>query len=98
MISSIGASIVMVSIAEAVFGVNTRRFPDGVLDPHPFFLGRSCGLLVSRAQILIHAAALVLTFCLGLFIRRTPDGQGDQGRRRETSGRPGCWESTWTPW
>ena len=29
MISSIGASLVMVSIAEAVFGVDTRRFPDG---------------------------------------------------------------------
>jgi branched-chain amino acid transport system permease protein len=75
MISSIGASIVMVSIAEAVFGVNTRRFPDGVLDPHPFFLGGSGGVRVSRAQILIMAAALVLTFCLDLFIRRTRMGK-----------------------
>jgi len=75
MISSIGASLIMVSIAEAVFGVNTRRFPDSVLDPRPFLLGGSAGVRVSRAQILIIAAAFLLTLALGLFIRRTRMGK-----------------------
>jgi len=75
MISSIGASLIMVSIAEAVFGVNTRRFPDSVLDPRPFFLGGSAGVRVSRAQILTIAAAFLLTLALGLFIRRTRMGK-----------------------
>jgi branched-chain amino acid transport system permease protein len=74
MISSIGASLVMVSIAEAVFGVDTRRFPDSVLDPRPFFLGGRAGLRISRAQILIIAAAVILTLALGVFIRRTRMG------------------------
>jgi branched-chain amino acid transport system permease protein len=75
MISSIGASLIMVSIAEAVFGVSTRRFPDRVLDPRPFFLGGSGGLRVSRAQILIVIAAVVLAAALGFFIRRTRMGK-----------------------
>jgi len=75
MISSIGASLILVSIAEAVFGVETRRFPDSVLDPRPFFLGGTGGLRVSRAQILIVAAAAFLTLLLGLFIRRTRLGK-----------------------
>ncbi len=75
MISSIGASIVMVGVAEAVFGVSTRRFPDSVLDPRPFFLGGAGGVRVSRAQILIMASALVLTLALGVFIRRARLGK-----------------------
>ena len=74
MISSIGASLIMVSIAEAVFGVDTRRFPDSVLDPRPFFIGGPAGLRISRAQILIMAAAVILTLSLGIFIRRTRMG------------------------
>jgi branched-chain amino acid transport system permease protein len=75
MISSIGASLIMVSIAEALFGVSTRRFPDRVLDPRPFFLGGTGGLRVSRAQILIVIAAIVLAAALGFFIRRTRMGK-----------------------
>ncbi|MGO9307663.1 MAG: branched-chain amino acid ABC transporter permease, partial [Spirochaetia bacterium] len=75
MISSIGASIVMVGVAEAVFGVSTRRFPDSVLDPRPFFLGGAGGVRISRAQILIMASALVLTLALGVFIRRARLGK-----------------------
>jgi len=74
MISSIGASLIMVSIAEAVFGVDTRRFPDSVLDPRPYFIGGPAGLRISRAQILIMAAAVILTLSLGIFIRRTRMG------------------------
>jgi branched-chain amino acid transport system permease protein len=79
MISSIGASIIMVSVAEAVFGVQTRRFPDRVLDPKPFFIGAgglgSEALRISRAQILILASSVVLMIGLGLFIRRTRMGR-----------------------
>ena len=75
MISSIGASLIMVSIAEALFGVSTRRFPDRVLDPRPFFLGGTGGIRVSRAQILIVAAAILLSAALGVFIRRTRMGK-----------------------
>lgn len=75
MISSIGASLIMVSIAEAVFGVETRRFPDSVLDPRPFLLGGTGGLRVNRAQILIVAASVILTLALGFFIRRTRMGK-----------------------
>jgi len=72
MISSIGMSLIMVSIAEAVFGVETRRFPSSVLSPRPFHLG---GVRVSPAQILIVAASVVLMGAMGYFIRRTPMGK-----------------------
>jgi branched-chain amino acid transport system permease protein len=72
MISSIGMSLIMVSIAEAVFGVETRRFPSRVLDPRPFHLG---GVRVSPAQILIVAASVVLMAAMGWFIRRTRMGK-----------------------
>jgi branched-chain amino acid transport system permease protein len=74
MISSIGASIIMVSIAEACFGVETRRFPNRVLDPKPFLVGGAGGLRISRAQILILVASVLLMALLGLFIRRTRSG------------------------
>jgi len=72
MISSIGMSLILVSIAEAVFGVETRRFPNSVLSPKPFHLG---GVRVSPAQILIIAASVVLMGAMGYFIRRTPMGK-----------------------
>ena len=74
MISSIGASLIMVSIAEALFGVSTRRFPSSVLDPRPFFIGGIGGLRISRAQILILVASLLLMLVLGWFIRKTRAG------------------------
>ena len=72
MISSIGVSLIMVSIAEAVFGVETRRFPSAVLSPRPY---RFAGLRISPAQILIIAASLVLMAAMGYFIRRTRMGK-----------------------
>ncbi len=71
MISSIGASLILVSIAEAVFGARTRRFPDRVLDPRPLFIGGHGGLRISRAQILILVSSVLLMAALGYFIRRT---------------------------
>jgi branched-chain amino acid transport system permease protein len=75
MISSIGASLILVSVAEAVFGSETRRFPNKTLDPKPFYLGGSSGIRISRAQVLILAASVVLMVGMGLFIRRTRMGK-----------------------
>ncbi len=75
MISSIGASLIMVSVAEAVFGVQTRRFPNSVLNPKPFFIGGAGGVRISRAQILILAASVLLMVALGLFIRKSRMGK-----------------------
>ena len=75
MISSIGASLIMVSIAEAFFGVETKRFPNSVLDPKPFLIGGIGGLRISRAQILILAASVLLMVALGLFIRKARTGK-----------------------
>ena len=74
MISSIGASLILVSVAEAVFGSQTRRFPDKVLDPRPLFIGGAGGVRISRAQILILVSSVLLMAALGFFIRRTRMG------------------------
>jgi len=74
MISSIGASLILVSVAEAVFGSQTRRFPSSVLDPHPLLIGGPEGLRVTWAQVLIVSISLVLMASLGWFIRRTRTG------------------------
>ena len=75
MISSIGASLIMVSLAEAIFGTDTHRFPDTVLNPQPFYLGES-GIRISLAQIIIIVVSLVLMVALGWFIRKTKLGKG----------------------
>lgn len=75
MISSIGASIIMVSIAEAVFSVQTKRFPSGAIDPKPLYLGGTGGVRVSWAQILIVVVSLVLMVGLGYLIRRSRTGK-----------------------
>ena len=75
MISSIGMSLILVSVAEAVFGVETRRFPSRVLSPKPFHLGGPGGVRVSPAQVLIVAASLALLAAMGWFIRRTRMGK-----------------------
>lgn len=74
MISSLGASLILVSIAEAVFGSATRRFPGSVLDPRPLVFGGPGGIRVSWAQILILTVSLALMAGLGWFIRRTRMG------------------------
>ncbi len=75
MISSIGVSLILVSVAEAVFGVQTRRFPNSVLNPKPFYIGGFSGIRVSRAQILIVVASFVLMAAMGYFIRKTRMGK-----------------------
>ncbi|HEX2911973.1 MAG TPA: branched-chain amino acid ABC transporter permease [Chloroflexia bacterium] len=75
MISSIGASIIMVSVAEAIFTVQTKRFPSGVLDPKPLFIGGNNGVRISWAQLLIIVVSILLMAGLGYLIRRTRTGK-----------------------
>ena len=75
MISSIGASLILVSLAEAFFGSSTRRFPDHVLDAKPLLVGGTGGLRVTWAQILIVVVSLALMVALGLFIRNSRWGK-----------------------
>jgi len=72
MISSIGASLILVSVAEAIFGTETRRFPSSALDPRPHLVG---GLRISSAQILILVASVALMAGVGLFIRKSRMGK-----------------------
>lgn len=75
MISSIGASLILVSIAEAVFGSDTRRFPSGVLDPKPLMLGGAEGIRITWAQVIIIVVSFALMAALGYFIRKTKWGK-----------------------
>jgi branched-chain amino acid transport system permease protein len=65
----------MISLAEAIFGSNTKRFPDKVLDPQPLLVGGEGGVRVTMAQILIVMVSLGLMATLGYFIRRTRWGK-----------------------
>jgi branched-chain amino acid transport system permease protein len=75
MISSIGISIIMVSLAEAQFSSQTKKFPSGVLDPRPLYLGGPDGVRVSWGQLLIVAVSIILMVALGYLIRRTRTGK-----------------------
>jgi branched-chain amino acid transport system permease protein len=75
MISSIGVSIIMVSLAEAQFSSQTKKFPSEVLDPKPLYLGGTDGVRVSWAQLLIVVVSIVLMVALGYLIRRTRTGK-----------------------
>ncbi len=74
MISSIGVSIIMVSLAEAAFSAQTKKFPSGVLDPKPLYIGGTDGVRVSWGQLLIVVVSIVLMVALGYLIRRTRTG------------------------
>jgi branched-chain amino acid transport system permease protein len=75
MISSIGVSIIMVSLAEAQFSAQTKTFPSSALDPKPLYLGGSGGVRVSQGQLLIVVVSIVLMVALGYLIRRTKTGK-----------------------
>lgn len=75
LISSIGASIIMVSIAEAAFSVQTKRFPTGALPPAPLYMGGTGGVRISWAQILIVVVSILLMVALGYLVRRTRTGK-----------------------
>ncbi len=72
-ISSIGASIVLVSIAEGIFGTQQSRFPPNAFPLLRFQLGG--GISVSLLQVTILACAIVLMLVLRRLIGRTRMGR-----------------------
>jgi branched-chain amino acid transport system permease protein len=72
LISSIGASTILVSLAQASFGAQVSRFPAETFKVEPLPLGP---IRVTNLQIIILAIALVLMFALTLMIKRTRIGR-----------------------
>ena len=73
MISSIGASIIFISVAQGVFGAQVSRFPPEIYPttPIPLF-GRA---VIAPIQGLVMALALALMLVLRLLIERAPLGR-----------------------
>ncbi|WP_423224109.1 branched-chain amino acid ABC transporter permease [Candidatus Amarolinea aalborgensis] len=73
MISSIGASIIFISVAQGLFGAQVSRFPPEIYPTTPFSLfGRA---VIAPIQALVMALALALMIILRLLIERTSLGR-----------------------
>ncbi|MDZ4766589.1 MAG: branched-chain amino acid ABC transporter permease [Chloroflexota bacterium] len=79
LISSIGASVVLVSLAQLVFGTNPARFPIGTIPTDPILIGTTIDgsplLRIAPIQIVILIVAVVLMALLNVLIQRTRLGQ-----------------------
>lgn len=73
MISSIGASIVLVSLANGTFGTQQSRFPAGTFPQTRFELGG--GISVSLLQVMILVCAVILMVVLRWLIAHTRTGR-----------------------
>jgi branched-chain amino acid transport system permease protein len=73
MISSIGASIILVSLAQGIFGSQQSRFPPTAFPQTRFRLG--AGISVSLLQITILVCAIMLMIVLRWLIARTRMGR-----------------------
>jgi branched-chain amino acid transport system permease protein len=73
MISSIGASIVLISLAQGLFGAQVSRFPPGTFPLTPFSLGPS--IVIAPIQLLVLVLALLLMLALRLLVVRTQVGR-----------------------
>ena len=71
-ISSIGAGLVITTIAQRVSDTQVLRFP---FDTFPVVIFKFMGLRVSMLQLFMAAAAIVLVIILGYFIYRTSFGR-----------------------
>jgi branched-chain amino acid transport system permease protein len=72
LISSIGASTILVSLAQASFGAQVSRFPAEVFTVKALPLG---AVRVTNLQLIILVIALVLMFALALMLKRTKVGR-----------------------
>jgi branched-chain amino acid transport system permease protein len=72
MISSIGASIVLISVAQGVFGSQVSRFPPEVFPNRPFSLGPA---VIAPIQALVLVLSVVLILTVWLAITRTQAGR-----------------------
>lgn len=73
MISSLGASSILVFLAQAQFGPDQQRYPFGPVQSTRYQLGSSAS--ISLIQLIILLAALVLVVGLQLLIQRTRLGR-----------------------
>lgn len=71
-ISSIGASTILVSLAQGAFGAQVSRFPLDTLPSQVFIAGP---VRVTLIQIIVFAASVVLMVALLLFMRRSRSGK-----------------------
>ena len=73
MISSIGASIVLISLAQGLFGAQVSRFPPDLFPTQPYPLAG--GAVIAPIQVLVLVVALALMLALRLVIARTQAGR-----------------------
>lgn len=73
MIASIGASIILISVAQGVFGAQVSRFPPDIFPIRPYPLG--AGAVIAPIQLLVLGLALGLMLALRLLIARTQLGR-----------------------
>ena len=73
MIASIGASIILVSLAQGIFGAQVSRFPPDQFPNTPFTLG--AGVVIAPIQLLVLGVALALMLGLHFLIARTRTGR-----------------------
>jgi branched-chain amino acid transport system permease protein len=73
MIASIGASLVLVSLAQAAFGAQTMRLPPGTFPDTPVAL--PADLVVTPIQVLVFGVALMLMIGLNVMLARTSIGR-----------------------
>ncbi|HXC59716.1 MAG TPA: branched-chain amino acid ABC transporter permease [Steroidobacteraceae bacterium] len=70
LITAIGVSLLLQNLGQRIFGANPRSFPS-LFPVHQFHLG---GVVISSAQILVFAVALVLLFALRHIVLHTRVG------------------------
>lgn len=73
MIASIGASIILVSLAQGIFGAQVSRFPPDLFPNTPLALGT--GVVIAPIQLVVLGVALALMLGLHLLIARTRTGR-----------------------
>jgi branched-chain amino acid transport system permease protein len=73
MIASIGASTILVSLAQGLFGAQVSRFPPDLFPTTPYPLGPA--VVIAPIQLLVLAVALLLLIGLHLLIERTRTGR-----------------------
>ncbi|MCB0230917.1 MAG: branched-chain amino acid ABC transporter permease [Anaerolineae bacterium] len=71
-ISSIGASTILVSLAQGAFGAQVSRFPFDTLPAQVFTAGP---VRITLVQVIVFAVSLVLMVALLLFMRRSRSGK-----------------------
>ena len=73
MIASIGASIILISLAQGIFGAQVSRFPPDLFPTTPYALPGDA--VIAPIQLVVLGSAVVLMLALRLVIQRTRTGR-----------------------